>query len=195
MPTDQDYDDDFDDLDDLDDADGPGLPWPPTEYPGFPPPPRRRRGALFAVTAVLAALAGFGVVAVALHDVTSSGTPSGTSSTPAGSAPSPSTIPGGNPQNLLPQSGGGGGALLPPGAGAGQELLQIEGQVTAVTPTSITIGGAGRSVTAAITAATKFTGKVSRVSGVKAGDLVAAVITGADGKLTAETIQDPASAP
>ena len=45
----------------------------------------------------------------------------------------------------------------------------------------------------ALTAATKVTGNVSAISGVKVGDLVTAQITGTDGKLTATAIQDPAS--
>jgi hypothetical protein len=39
------------------------------------------------------------------------------------------------------------------------------------------------------------TGKVAGIGGVKVGDLVSATITGADGKLTADSIQDPASLP
>ena len=38
-------------------------------------------------------------------------------------------------------------------------------------------------------------GTVHAISGIKAGDLVSAQITGTDGKLTAAAIQDPASIP
>ena len=43
--------------------------------------------------------------------------------------------------------------------------------------------------------ATKVTGKVTSISGVKVGDFVSASISGANGKLTADSIQDPASLP
>jgi len=62
-----------------------------------------------------------------------------------------------------------------------------------VSATSITLGSPGRYVTAAVTPATKVTGNVSAISGVKVGDLVTAQLTGTDGKLTATAIQDPAS--
>jgi hypothetical protein len=89
-------------------------------------------------------------------------------------------------------------ASASPGAttGPGQTLrLETGGRVTAVSATSITLGAHGQSVTAAVTAATKVTGKVTDISGVKVGDLVSAQITGTDGKLTATAIQDPASIP
>lgn len=73
--------------------------------------------------------------------------------------------------------------------------LVIGGRVTAVSATSITLGARGRSVTAAVTGATRVTGKVSGIDGVRAGDLVSAEITDAGGKLTATAIQDPASPP
>ncbi|HEX9040526.1 MAG TPA: hypothetical protein VF838_05790 [Trebonia sp.] len=46
-----------------------------------------------------------------------------------------------------------------------------------------------------MTRATKVTGTVAGVGGVKVGDLVSATITGSGGKLTADSIQDPASLP
>jgi hypothetical protein len=58
-----------------------------------------------------------------------------------------------------------------------------------------TIGSGGNAVTAAVTRATKVTGKVAGIGGVQVGDLVSATITGANGKLTADSIQDPASLP
>jgi hypothetical protein len=48
---------------------------------------------------------------------------------------------------------------------------------------------------AAVTTATRITGKVTSIAGIAVGDLVSATITGTAGKLTADTIQDPASLP
>jgi len=200
--------DDFDDLDD-DDDDGPGPHWP---APGFPPgapgePPggwhrggpwgggAARRGWLLALTAVVAAAFGFGVVVVALHAAAG---PANAGAAPSSSATgSPGAVPpksgasgAGNGTHPAPQ--GGGLPSLPPGA---MERLEIGGQVTAVSATSITLNGGGRKITATVTRATKVTGKVSSISGVKAGDFVSASISGANGKLTADSIQDPASLP
>jgi hypothetical protein len=202
--------DEFDDLDgfDDDDDDEPDGPVPAWTAPGYPPgdpgyPPGgwhrgggngTRRGWLLALTAVLAAAAGFGVVAAALHEVT--GSPAAASATPASSAPAASgsgatpSSGAGKGTHLAPP---GGGVPLPPGA---TERLEIGGPVTAVSATSITLdGGGGQAITAAVTRATTITGKVTSISGIKVGDLVSASITGADGKLTADSIQDPASLP
>jgi len=187
MPTDHDDHDDFDDFEDFEDFeddDEPGLPWPPAPPP--PPPPRRGRGAgLLAVTAVVAALAGFGIVAAALHEPASSASPGVPAS---GSSPSPSSgAQHGGPRAQL--------SPLPlPGSGQ-QETLEVGGKVLAVSATSITIGGPGQSVTATLTAATRFTGTVGGIGGVKVGDFVAVTLTGTNGKLTASSIQDPASVP
>jgi hypothetical protein len=70
--------------------------------------------------------------------------------------------------------------------------MLLAGKVTAVTRTSITIGGNGPSVTAAVTSSTKITGRVSSISGIKVGDEVSAQLTGTGGKLTVMSIQDPA---
>lgn len=199
--------DELDDLDDFEDDDGdetagPGRAWPAPGYPpgdpGYPPGGWHRsgngtrRGWPLALTAVLAAAAGFGVVAAALHEVT--GTPAA-SATPASSAPAaggPGAVPSsgaGNGTHLTPP---GGGVPLPAGAA---EHLEIGGPVTAVSATSITLDGGGQPITAAVTRATTITGKVTSISGIKVGDLVSASITGADGELTADSIQDPASLP
>ena len=182
-PGDRDEPDGRDEPDELDDAE----PWLPA---GYPPPRdaahrRWRRVTALAATAVLAAGAGFAVVTAALRDGTAS---------PAANASPGATQPGGTAPS------GGGGNQLQPGSGAiptpgsGQALrLAIGGKVAAVSATSITLGSPGRYVTAAVTGATKITGKVTDISGVKVGDLVSAQITGTDGKLTATAIQDPAS--
>ena len=196
--------DDFDDLDDDDDDDGPGPHWP---APGFPPgapgePPggwhrsgpwsggAARRGWLLALTAVVAAAFGFGVVVVALHEAAG---PASAGAAPSSSATaSPGTGTSGAGNGTQPAQQGGGLSSLPPGA---MERLEIGGQVTAVSATSITLNGGGQEITATVTRATKVTGKVTSISDVKVGDFVSASISGANGKLTADSIQDPASLP
>jgi hypothetical protein len=200
--------DEFDDLDDFDDDEddepaGPGRGWPAPGYPpgdpGYPPDGWHRgggngarRGWLLALTAVVAAAAGFGVVAAALHDVTGS---------PAVSAAPASSAPAASGSGAAPSSGAGSGThLAPPGGGVplppgATERLEIGGRVTAVSATSITLDGGGQAITAAVTRATTITGKVTSIGGIKVGDLVSASITGANGKLTASSIQDPASLP
>jgi hypothetical protein len=88
--------------------------------------------------------------------------------------------------------GPGGG--VPGGQGrTGQAFLA--GKVLKVSATSITIGGPGRSLTAGITSATRFGGKVSGISGVKVGDEVSAQVTVSRGKAAVAAIQDPAQLP
>ncbi len=79
-----------------------------------------------------------------------------------------------------------------PGSGNGQLRVMLAGRVLAVSSTSLTIGGAGPSVTAAVTGATKITGTVRGIGGVKVGDGVTAQLTGTASHLTAAAIQDPA---
>jgi len=69
------------------------------------------------------------------------------------------------------------------------------GTVTAVSRTSITIGGPGHTFTAAITGATRVTGKVSAVTGIKVGDRVSAQITRSGAGNVAVSIADPAQLP
>jgi hypothetical protein len=196
--------DDFADLDDDEDEPEPGRAWP---APGYPPgapgdPPGgwhrgggsgARRGWLLALTAVVAAAAGFGVVAVAFPDATGSpaagATPSSSAPTAGGSGAAPSSGAGNGTQLAPP---GGGVQSPPPGA---TERLEIGGPVTAVSATSITLDGGGQPITAAVTRATTITGKVTSIAGIKVGDFVSASITGANGKLAANSIQDPASLP
>jgi hypothetical protein len=182
------YDDD-DDYGDDDEYQGqPDLPRPPAgqPYPGPPGPPdrRARHAILLAVIAAIAAVAGF-IVVTAIHDVSASPAPAN------GAAPGASATPGGSSGN--PQAG------PLPSSGSGQGLqVEIGGKVVAVSATSITLDGAGQQITAAVTSATKVTGRVTSIGGVKPGDLVSAQLTGtggSGGKLTATAIQDPASLP
>lgn len=178
-------DDDYEDDDEY--LGRPDLPWPPPGQPGQPGPRddgRARHAILVAVIAVVAAAVGF-LVVIAVRDV---------SATPAaanGAAPSASATPGNSGGNQLPP-GSTPGAL--PGSGQAEQV-EIAGKVAAVSATSITLDGAGQQITATVTGATKVTGRVTSIAGVKPGDLVSAQLTGTGGKLTATAIQDPASLP
>jgi hypothetical protein len=204
MPEDDDKragfeaEDGFDDFDEDEDEAGQGWTTPGSlplgsAPPGFPPPyggPGRRaehparRGLLLAATALVAAGFAFGVVDVAQHDV--SGSPAA-SSTPSASPPTPGGSAG------EPTSGTGNG--LPSLAPGATMQLVIGGPVTAVSAKSITVGTGDRAVTASVTSATKVTGKVTSIGGIKVGDVVSATISGTNGKLVATSIQDPASLP
>jgi hypothetical protein len=164
-------------------------PWrravPPAAY-GLRGGPRQRspRPLALAAVALLALAVGAGVALAIGRGLDHSSSPSAApSSQPSFGAPGGSgTVPGGG---TIP--GGGGGAV---GEGF------ITGRVEAVSSTSITIGGGpGQSMTAAITAATKVTGKVASIGGVKVGDQVSAQITMSGGQATVTAIQDPAQAP
>jgi hypothetical protein len=144
-----------------------------------------------AVVAVVAALAG---VAAALFimrgtpTAAAAATPNAPASAAAGSgAGSPAGSGAGSPAGS-----GAGSPVLPALSGHGGQLhLMLTGKVLAVSGTSITIGGNGPSVTAAVTRTTKVTGTVRGIGGVKVGDEVSAQITGTGRKLAAAAIQDP----
>jgi hypothetical protein len=107
------------------------------------------------------------------------------------SASAPASVP-------APRGGGTGPQALPglpgnaSGNGDGKLRMLLTGRVLAVSGTSVTIGGAGPSVTAVVTSATKLTGRVHGIGGVKVGDEVAAEITGTPSHLVITTLQDPA---
>jgi hypothetical protein len=154
--------------------------------PGWPedgPPARRLRPVLLLVIALLAAAAGAGIV-LAVEGLAGS---FGATPVAAGQPSSVTPVaPGGNSQP------GGGGALPGPG---GSGTLFVAGKVTAVSGTSITVGGPGHTVTAAVTRSTRITGKVSGISGIKVGDQVSAQIAQNGGAARATAIQDPAQPP
>jgi hypothetical protein len=109
-------------------------------------------------------------------------------------SPSPSAAPSTQPSAVAP-GGSSGGGTIPGGSGAVGEMF-VGGPVTAVSSTSITIGGPNHTVTAAITSATRITGKVTSIGGIKVGDQVSAQITESNGgQPTVTAIQDPAQAP
>lgn len=124
------------------------------------------------MVAVLAAGAGAGLT-IAL---------TGPSGTPAVATSAPTAPRAGVP-------GGASGQV--PGGGQASQVFLI-GTVTSVSAASITIGGNGPSVTAAVTGSTRVTGRVSSIGGIKVGDHVSAQLTQSGGRVTATAIQDPA---
>jgi hypothetical protein len=109
-------------------------------------------------------------------------------------SPSPLAAPSTQPSAVAP-GGGSGGGTIPGGGGAVGEMF-VAGPVTAVSSTSITIGGPNHTVTAAITSSTRITGEVTSIGGIKVGDQVSAQITESNGgQPTVAAIQDPAQAP
>lgn len=109
-------------------------------------------------------------------------------------SPSPAAAPSTQPSAVAP-GGSSGGGTIPGGGGAVGEMF-VAGPVTAVSSTSITIGGPNHTVTAAITSSTRITGKVTSIGGIKVGDQVSAQITESNGgQPTVAAIQDPAQAP
>jgi hypothetical protein len=170
--------------DDWPDEGGDDPPWrraaPPAAYgqdgrPGRPGRPGLRPLAL-AIVAVVALAAGAGVALAIIKGLDRSS--------------SPTAAPGTQPPAVAP----GGGAI--PGGGGAVEQMLVSGTVTAVSSTSITIGGGpGQSVTAAITSSTRITGKVTSIGGIRVGDQVSAQITRTNGgQPTVTAIQDPAQA-
>jgi hypothetical protein len=152
----------------------------------MPPPPARggdgsipgRRVLALVAVALVALAAGAGVALILMK---------GTSSPP-------SSPPAAAPSFGAPGSNGNGGAF-PGGGGSGTVQMLVGGKVLAVSGTSITIGGRGHTVTAAVTSSTRVTGRVSSIGSVKVGDLVTAQITQSGGQATVTAIQDPGQLP
>jgi hypothetical protein len=168
----------------------PGYPLPEdTVQRSWPPSSRRgdHHVLLTGVVAVAAAAIGVAVGLAFLRLPLRSASASPSASTPSASA-SPSPGAGAGRSGDLP-------APAPiTGNGKGTLQMYLVGPVLAVSGNSITIGGFGEPVTAAITSTTKFTGRVRRASGIKTGTEVAASVTGTGSKLTATQIQDPYTA-
>jgi hypothetical protein len=159
---------------------GYGKRWGHGGVPGF-------SGWVALAVAVVAAAAGVAagfllIRGAPVASATAGATPS--ASAPA-SAPSSAPASSGRGDSLPVQPG-------LPGNANGQVTMLLTGRVLAVSATSITIGGAGPSVTAAVTGATKITGRAHAIGGVKVGDEVAAEITGTPSHLVTITLQDPA---
>jgi hypothetical protein len=158
----------------------------PVGGPGNGVPRRPVRPGVLAVIALGAAAAGAGIV-LGVVDLSSS--PSATSAAPVGQPSQLTPVPPGG------SSQPGGNGALPGSVPGGTAMIFVIGKVTAVSGTSITIGGPAHSVTAAVTDSTRVTGKVSGIRGVKAGDQVSAQITQSGGRSSAIAIQDPAQPP
>jgi Domain of unknown function (DUF5666) len=163
------------------------------EFAGFPEPPPpargpRRRVPPLTLAAIAVAGATIGVAAVMIADI-GTGTTAAVGGAPSAQAPSGvgntgGAYPGGGPSGLSPVTGSGSGLRM-----------MLSGRVTAVSATSITIGGIGPSVTAKVTQATQFSGEVHSIGGVKVGDRVSATLSGSSASsLTATAIEDPAAA-
>jgi hypothetical protein len=166
------------------------VPLPPGHFRIPPAPsdwPPRRDGWRFGPAATMVAVVVVAGAAGAGVTMALTRTPA---QTPA-AASSPATTPGGQAGGDAPGGQAGGEA---PGGSGGTEtsVISMLGTVTAVSSTSITIGGNGLSVTAAVTSATKFTGQVSGIGQIKVGDHVWAQMTQSGSKVTAIAIQYPA---
>lgn len=168
-------------------------PWPGALgwQGGWPPPARRspRRAVVLVAVAAAALVAGAGVTLAVTGNLPFSSSPAAAHSSSPGFGG-----PGGSGNEQFPGGSTGGGALPGgggPAGGASTEMF-LAGTVQAVSRTSITIGGGGHSVTAAITGSTHITGRASNASAIKVGDSVSAQITVRDGKPVATTIRDPA---
>jgi hypothetical protein len=175
--------------------------WPPPPVRGTPPPPRAasgRRVLLRLVSTALVAVAAGTGGALAVKDLT------------AGSSPSPSAAAEPNAGGSTSPGQSGSGGAVPGGAGSGgagsggavpggqlpqdaSGALEVGGKVTAVSPRSITITAGPQSVTARVTGSTRFSGKVTGISGVRVGDMVFAQISEHNGVDSLVTLQDPYS--
>ena len=168
------------DDDDWPDDDEPGTPWPPPSAGGVAEP-RRRRLVTLAVIAVAALAVGAGVTAAVTSELS-----------PAAPAAARHTQ---SPQVTGPGGPNGPGSGPGTGVPGGSAQMFIAGPVQAISAKSITLGSPGRTVTAAITSATRVSGRVTSVSQIKAGDNVSAQITMRNGKPVVTAIQYPAQLP
>lgn len=167
------------------------APSPPPGWPGGGPRGGRLNPANLAVVAVVAVVIGAGI-ALAVQVFSSSPTASAPSSSQSSLVPGQQS--GGN---IQPGQGGGqpgqGGF---PGGQAGTVQTLIVGTVLKVSATSITIGGPGHTITAAVTGSTRVSGKVTAIGGIKVGDQISAQISeSSSGKATVAAIQYPAQLP
>jgi hypothetical protein len=132
----------------------------------------KRRLIRLMTTAVVAIAAGIGG-ALAVKDISS-----GASTPPA--AEHNSGQPNAGQRGQVPQAVSG--------------SMVVGGKVTAVSPRSITISAGPESVTARVSASTRFSGKVTGIAGVRVGDLVMAQISESGGVNSLVALQDPISA-
>ena len=82
-----------------------------------------------------------------------------------------------------------------PNAGGVVTTVVVLGPVLKVGRDSLTVGGPGTAVSAAVTSATRFTGAARSLAQVRAGDVVSVQITESGGRARVDTLQDPARQP
>jgi hypothetical protein len=177
---------------------GDGWPAPPISPgpPGDGSAKRRVNPTALAVTAVVAVVAG-AAIALAVEVFSPSSTPSA----PAGGhqfilGPRGGSQPGAGGRPGTGGRGSGPVGGFPGGGGSGQTgQAFVVGRLLKVSATSITVGGPGHTITAAVTRSTRVSGKVSAISGLKVGDQVSAQISQSGGKATVVAIQYPAQIP
>lgn len=159
------------------------------ERPGGRPP----RGVLWAAAVVVLAVAG--IVAGLLASGSSGGSPGASAGSAGTSAPGATS-----PATSTPASPGSSGQGGSPATSTGSRpaigtKIYLNGQVTAVSATSITITDIGPGVTAAITGATRFSGQVHSIRDVHVGYQVSAEILEKNGRTTVTTLRYPAAHP
>jgi hypothetical protein len=166
----------------------------PSGWPAGSPRIRLLRPAVMAAVIIVAAAAGAGVAAAVVHDLSSPASGAGAGGGPPAANPGQpggGTLPGGE----LPGGAGPAGGVGPGGGAGSARTMFVIGTVTAVSGTSITIGGPGHKVTATVTGATRVTGKVAGIGGIRVGDQVSAQLTQGSGRTIAVAIADPAQPP
>ena len=179
-----------------DDDDGVSAdPWPaqsvPPGWPGGGSSRHWLNPATLAVVVVVAVVAGAGI-ALGVQ-VFSGGFPAASGPSSQASSLAPLQPGGGGQPGGGIQIGPNGGGF--PGSSGGTAQAFIVGKVIEVSATSITIGGPGHTIKADVTSSTRVSGKVSAISGLKAGDQVSAQISESNGTATVVAIQYPAQLP
>jgi hypothetical protein len=168
--------------------------WGPPPGYGGPPPGQRSNPLIIGAIAFLAAVLGAGAVLVIMHLTAGPSTSTTSDSPSSGAITAPTQGPITSPGQGTGNGNGSGNSGGIPASGGGLQIF-LAGQVTKVSSTSITINGAGNTITAAVTSATKFGGKVSSISQIKVGDFISAQIRGSTSHPVAALIQDPPETP
>ncbi|HXW45545.1 MAG TPA: hypothetical protein VEL03_12205 [Streptosporangiaceae bacterium] len=145
--------------------------------PAYEPPASGRKRSVLALAGTAVLACGLGAGAVLIYRQVQSA-----------SAPTAPVSQGTGSQGAAPGQSGG-----PAGQGSFTQVEMI-GRVTAVGTGTITLGGGpAQPVQAAVTSATRFTGSVRTLAGVRVGDVVAAQIKIVNGVGKVVSLQDPAS--
>jgi hypothetical protein len=150
----------------------PVRPWVPPA-PAYARPARGRIRSVLALAGTAVLACGLGAAAVLAYRAAEPG-------------PTAAAAPSQGAELEPGQSGG-------PAGQAPVELMTLLGRVTAVRSGTLTIAAGPQPVTAAVVSATRFTGTVRTLAGVRVGDIVAAQIAIVDGTARIVSLQDPAS--